>query len=97
MAGRRQHHADPAGEPGAPRSIPRHAHGIVSFDPSRRRSCMQVRFRHFGQILPSNSNLEPIFLMLRVASTLGLLAAIRCLFTALVGRKQIIGHDVGHL
>jgi hypothetical protein len=36
------------GEPGAPRSIPRHAHGIVAFDPSRRRSWMQVRFRHFG-------------------------------------------------
>ena len=35
--------------------------------------------------------------MVRVESTLGLFAAIRCLFTVLAGRKQIIGHDVGHL
>ena len=35
--------------------------------------------------------------MVRVESTLGLFAAIRRLFTVLAGRKQIIGHDVGHL
>ena len=35
--------------------------------------------------------------MVRVESTLGLFVAIRCLFSALAGRKQINGHDVGHL
>ena len=57
---------------------------------------MEVRFRHLSQVLPLSGNLEPIFLVVRVGSTLGLFVAIRCLSSALAGRKQIIGHNVGH-
>ena len=76
--------------------IPRYAHGVVAFRPSRRRSCIEVRFRHLGQVLPLPSNLEPIFFMTWVGSTFGLFSAIRRLSSVLVSRTNSRSYGVGH-
>jgi hypothetical protein len=58
---------------------------------------MEVRFSHLSQVLPLSGNLEPIFLVVRVGSTFGLLATIRRLSSVFVNRTKTLGYGVGHL
>ena len=58
---------------------------------------MEARFSHLSQVLPLSGNLEPIFLVVRVGSTFGLLATIRRLSSIFVSRTKTFGYGVGHL